>query len=76
MVAITAAEKPKAPEEPEAPAASEEAAQEDKESVAEAAMEECTSDSNTGSETPCTPTEEAPHPEPPFEGPAGGRPTH
>ncbi|XP_062400291.1 SWI/SNF-related matrix-associated actin-dependent regulator of chromatin subfamily E member 1-like isoform X2 [Sardina pilchardus] len=73
------AEKSKAPEEPEAPAPSEEAAQEDKESVAEAAMEECTSDSNTGSETPCTPTEEtaALHPEATFEGSSGGgRPAH
>ncbi|XP_041960752.1 SWI/SNF-related matrix-associated actin-dependent regulator of chromatin subfamily E member 1-like isoform X2 [Alosa sapidissima] len=71
------AEKSKAPEEQEAPAASEEAAQEDKESVAEATMEECTSDSNTGSETPCTPTEETAHPESTFEGSSGGgRPTH
>ncbi|XP_048105310.1 SWI/SNF-related matrix-associated actin-dependent regulator of chromatin subfamily E member 1-like isoform X3 [Alosa alosa] len=66
------AEKSKAPEEQEAPAASEEAAQEDKESVAEATMEECTSDSNTGSETPCTPTEETTHPESTFEGSSGG----
>ncbi|XP_076147135.1 SWI/SNF-related matrix-associated actin-dependent regulator of chromatin subfamily E member 1-like isoform X2 [Alosa pseudoharengus] len=71
------AEKSKAPEEQEAPAAGEEAAQEDKESVAEATMEECTSDSNTGSETPCTPTEETAHPESTFEGSSGGgRPTH
>ncbi|XP_063056705.1 SWI/SNF-related matrix-associated actin-dependent regulator of chromatin subfamily E member 1-like isoform X2 [Engraulis encrasicolus] len=59
-----------------ASSSSEERAPEDKESsnVAEAAMEECTSDSNTGSETPCTPTEESTPqqqqqpPETPFEG--------
>ncbi|XP_012695470.2 SWI/SNF-related matrix-associated actin-dependent regulator of chromatin subfamily E member 1 isoform X2 [Clupea harengus] len=73
---VIPAEKSKAPEEQDAPAASEEASQEDKESVAEATMEECTSDSNTGSETPCTPTEEAAHPESNFDGSSGGRPTH
>ncbi|CAN9510821.1 unnamed protein product [Ophioblennius macclurei] len=57
--------KSKAPEELEAPQGSEEGASEDKESVPEGAMEEGTSDSNTGSETASAQVEEAVPSEPP-----------
>lgn len=67
-----AAGKPKASEEVEGNAGSEEGASEDKESVPEGAMEEGTSDSNTGSETTSAQTEDAPGSEP-SEGPSRAR---
>ncbi|XP_028830089.1 SWI/SNF-related matrix-associated actin-dependent regulator of chromatin subfamily E member 1-like isoform X2 [Denticeps clupeoides] len=54
-------EKLKGSEHPQAQPVNEEGPSEDKDSVADAAMEECTSDSNTGSETTCAPTEDAMH---------------
>lgn len=56
--------KPKASEELETQGASEEAVPEDKEIVPEGAMEEGTSDSNTGSETTSAQTEDVPANEP------------
>lgn len=68
--------KPKASEELEAHAGSEEGGvSEDKESVPEGAMEEGTSDSNTGSETTSAQTEDAPTHEP-SEGPSKARAAH
>ncbi|XP_067115717.1 SWI/SNF-related matrix-associated actin-dependent regulator of chromatin subfamily E member 1 isoform X2 [Osmerus mordax] len=66
-------EKSKALEEPEACSGSTEGASEDKESVPEGAMEEGTSDSNTGSETTSALTEDAPPSESASEGPSRGR---
>lgn len=56
--------KSKTSEEVETPGASVEAVSEDKESVPEEAMEEGTSDSNTGSETTSAQTEDVPANEP------------
>lgn len=66
--------KPKASEVLEAHPGSEEGASEDKESVPEGAMEEGTSDSNTGSETASAQAEDAPTE--PSEGPSKARAAH
>ncbi|XP_037326976.1 SWI/SNF-related matrix-associated actin-dependent regulator of chromatin subfamily E member 1-like isoform X2 [Pungitius pungitius] len=67
--------KPKVPDELETHPGGEEGASEDKESVPEGAMEEGTSDSNTGSETTLTQTEEAPTSDP-SEGSSRARAAH